>query len=182
MIRSLPLAAAVLAAAFVLPQPAQAVFSGDMSPRSASGDADYAAGVRAWQAMDWAGMIEHLDKVVARRPWHDNAHTLLGYAHRRLGNYETAFHHYDRALAQNERHRGAMAYMGIAYLHLGDKDAAVATLARLRGVCEQVVMTFSDGDFGNGCEEWAELKGAIEHFAATGEVIDICPDVGRPDA
>jgi tetratricopeptide (TPR) repeat protein len=182
MIRTPSLAAIALAASLAMPSPAHAVFSGDMSPRGPSGDADYAAGVQAWQQMDWEGMIEHLDKVVARRPWHDNAHTLLGYAHRRLGNYETAFYHYDRALAQNERHRGAMAYMGIAYLHLDDTTAAEATLARLRAVCESVVMTFTDGDFGNGCAEWAELKGAIEHYAATGEVIDICPDVGRPDA
>lgn len=176
------LAVLALAACLAAPAPALAVFSGDMSPRAPSGDADYAAGVRAWTAMDWPGMIEHLDKVVARRPWHDNAHTLLGYAHRRLGNYEAAFHHYDRALAHNDRHRGALAYMGIAYLHLDDLARAEATLARLLGICQGMMMTFSDGDFGSGCEEFYELKGAIDYYVETGEVIDICPDVGRPDA
>jgi len=126
-------------------------------------------------------MIGPLERVVARRPWHDNAHTLLGYAHRRLGDYDRAFEHYHIALELNARHRGALSYMGVAQLHLGDLAAAEATLARLGGVCSTMMLTFSDGDFGSGCEEFLELKGAIEHYVATGEVIDICPDVGFPE-
>lgn len=175
-------AALALAAAFALPDPAHAVFSGEMSPRAQSGDADYAAGVRAWRDMDWPVMVEHLRKVVARRPWHDNAHTLLGYGYRRMGDYDRAFHHYDVALGLNGRHRGALSYLGVAYLHLDDMPRATETLARLREVCGFVALTFSDGDFSSGCDEYLELKGAIEHYVETGEVLDLCPDVGRPDA
>ncbi len=182
MRRALAFAVLAFAGSLSLPPPAHAVFSGEMSPRADSGDADYAAGVRAWRDMAWAEMVAHLEKVVARRPWHDNAHTLLGYGYRRLGDYDRAFHHYDIALDLNDRHRGALSYMGIAHLHLDDIDQANATLARLREVCSFVALTFSDGDFSDGCDAYHELKGAIDYYVETGEVLDICPDVGRPDA
>ncbi len=182
MRRHLAFAALALAAAMIAPAPAHAVFSGEMSPRAPSGDADYAAGVQAWRDMDWTKMVEHLQKVVARRPWHDNAHTLLGYGYRRIGDYDRAFHHYDIALGLNDRNRGALSYRGVAYLHLGDVDRANEALIELRDVCGFVALTFSDGDFGSGCEEYHELKGAIEYYVETGVVLDICPDVGRPDA
>ncbi|MBA3325517.1 MAG: tetratricopeptide repeat protein [Rhodobacteraceae bacterium] len=180
--RRLAFATLALAASLTIPAPAHAVFSGDMSPRPPSGDADYAAGIAAWRDMEWAEMVGHLQKVVARRPWHDNAHTLLGYGYRRLGDYDRAFHHYDIALELNSRHRGALSYMGVAYLHLEDVEQAGATLDRLRDVCGFVSLTFSDGDFSDGCAEYHELKGAIDYYVETGIVIDICPDVGRPEA
>ena len=48
---------------------------------------------------------------------------------------------------------------------------ARATLTRLGEVCLQVSLTFSDGDFTDGCEEYRELHEAVTHFEATGEVL-----------
>jgi len=173
------LAALAVAAALALSAgPARAVFSGDMSPRADSGDADYAAAIHARRAMDWEAMIGHLLKVVERRPWHDNAHTLLGYGYRHIGDFERAFHHYEAALAHNPRHRGALSYMAIAHLKQGDLAAARERLAELREICAGMALTFSDGAFGSGCEEYADLDGVIAYFVETGEVIDMCPDIG----
>ena len=165
MTRILALAAALLA----LPAaPAFAVFSGDMSPRAESGDKDYAAAIRARKAKDWPVMIENLDKVVARRPWHDNAHNLLGYGHRKLGRFEKALHHYHTALELNPRHREALEYLGEAYLQMGQPEKAKETLDRLAKVCAGVALTFSDGDFTDGCDEWRELKEAYDYYLDTG--------------
>ena len=54
---------------------------------------DYAAGKAAFLAEDWQGTVGNLTMVVMRRPWHDNAHTMLGYAWRKLGNYDLSLDH-----------------------------------------------------------------------------------------
>ena len=63
--------AIVMTVAAEVMQPAHAVFSGDMSPKARSGDADYADGMDAWDAKNWDGVVAAMRKVVARRPWHD---------------------------------------------------------------------------------------------------------------
>jgi tetratricopeptide (TPR) repeat protein len=163
---------AALAAAFaaaMVPGAAWAVFSGDMSPRAPSGDADYAAGVKAREGKDWRGSIEALKRVVERRPWHDNAHALLGNSYRRIGEYELALAHYHRAIELNPRHRQALEYLGQAYLQMHWPEKAEETLGKLREVCRTVALTFSDGDFTDGCDEYRLLRTAMETYAATGE-------------
>jgi len=140
-----------------------------MSPRAPSGDADYAAAIRAREAGDWKGSIEALKRVVARRPWHDNAHALLGNGYRRVGEYELALAHYHRAIELNPRHRQALEYLGQAYLQMHWPEKAAETLEKLGAVCAQVRLTFSDGDFSDGCVEYRLLRAAMAHYAATGE-------------
>lgn len=159
---------AVAALAAALPTAAGAVFSGDMSPRARSGDSDYADGVEAWEAKDWRGAVAALDKVVARRPWHDNAHNLLGYSWRKLGEYEKALEHYHIALDLNPRHRQALEYLGRAYLEMHWPEKAHETLDRLGEVCATVALTFSDGDFTDGCDEWRSLSRAVAYYDAHG--------------
>jgi len=144
--------------------PAVAIMSGEESNTVRSGDSDYADGKEAFQAEDWPAVIEALDKVVARRPWHDNAHNMLGFSWRKLGNYERAFVHYDKALSLNPRHRGALEYLGEAYLELGRTEEAKAILLRLARVCDYVVMAFDNQGWKSGCEELQDLKEAFaEH-------------------
>ncbi len=52
------------------------------------------------------------------------AHTSLGYALRKLGDYEQAVAAYDRALAINPGYGEAIEYRGEAYLHLDQLEAA----------------------------------------------------------
>ncbi|WP_075215523.1 tetratricopeptide repeat protein [Mongoliimonas terrestris] len=144
------------------PPAAHAVFSGDMSPRAPSGDPDYAAGMAAWEKEDWAGVVTHMAQVVSKRPHHDNAWARLGFAHRKLKRFEASLTAYGRALSINPHNRAALEYMGEAYVELGRYVEAVEVLDRLGTECKRVELTFSDGDFGNGCKEFTALRTLIE--------------------
>ncbi|MBB4001796.1 MAG: tetratricopeptide repeat protein [Aurantimonas endophytica] len=157
--------AMLVAAALIVPTDrAAAVFSGEMSPTVRSGDSDYADGVEAFEDEDWPAAITALAKVVERRPHHDNAWSLLGYSLRKSGNHERALDAYGRALSINPHHRGAMAYLGEAYLDLDRVRDAKILLIRLATECRRVALTFSDGNFQNGCGEYATLKQSIESY------------------
>jgi Flp pilus assembly protein TadD len=163
-------ALAAVAALAGRPEPARAVFSGDMSPRAESSDKDYAEAIRHRKAEDWEAMVVSLNRVIKRRPWHDNAHNLLGYGYRKMHLYEMALKHYRKALELNPRHRQALSYLGMAYLQMEDMEKAEATMARLADVCTSVALTFSDGEFTDGCDEYRELRAAWEHYRAHGEL------------
>jgi cytochrome c-type biogenesis protein CcmH/NrfG len=152
---------------------ALAIMSGQESRMARSGDEDYAAGKEAFAQEDWGATISHLLAVVERRPWHDNAHAMLGFAFRRQGDYVQALLHYWTALDLNPRHRGALEYLAEAYLELGRKEDARETAERLGEVCRFVVMTFDGQGWNSACEEFDLLR---EHFAAQG--IDIAPLAG----
>jgi tetratricopeptide (TPR) repeat protein len=123
------------------------------------GESDYAAGLAAFERQDWRGVIDQMTKVIARRPWRDNAYNLMGYAYRKLGDYNRAIQHYQRALDLNPHHRGALEYLGEAYLEMGCMTQAQTALDRLEAVCKRT----TDGQVqGAMCEEWQDLKTAIE--------------------
>jgi tetratricopeptide (TPR) repeat protein len=149
-----------------VPAPAGAVMSGDESARAPSSDADYAAGVTAFEHGDWAGVIEHMTKVIERRPWHDNAHSLMGFAYRKQGDYARSLQFYDQALALNPHNRGALEYLGEAYLEMGQPEQAKGALDRLATECRRIAVGFSNGDWQTGCEEWQELKAAYDAYLA----------------
>lgn len=155
----------LMAAGMLAAAPAVAIMSGEESKLAPSGDADYAAGRAAFEREDWQGAIGNLTMVVLRRPWHDNAHSMLGYSWRKLGNYDLSFAHYEKALSLNPRHRGALAYLGESYLELGRYDEARDMLLRLAEVCDYVVMAFDNQGWKSGCEELEVLK---ESFAEHG--------------
>ncbi len=64
--------------------------------------------------------------------------------------------YYDQALTIDPKHKGANEYLGELYLKLGQLEKAEAQLARLDDIC-----TF-------GCEEYDELKAAIETYKTGG--------------
>ena len=151
----------VAALALAPAPPAMAVFTGDMSARAPSGDGDYARGIAAFDAGDWPGVVEAMTLVVERRPHHDNAWTRLGFAHRKIGDYEESLDAYGRALSINPHHRGAMEYLGQAYLELDRIWEAERMLDRLEEECRRVALGFTDGAFTSGCEEHASLAAAL---------------------
>jgi tetratricopeptide (TPR) repeat protein len=164
--RILPFIAAALGMLIFAAEPAHAVFSGEMSPRVRSSDSDYADGMEAWDKKDWPAVITAMEKVVKRRPHHDNAWTRLGYAYRKLRNYDASLKAYDRAITRNPHNRAALEYMGEAYVELGLLEHAKAVLNRLAAECRRVSLTFSDGNFTDGCGEFGDLKKAIEGTGA----------------
>jgi Flp pilus assembly protein TadD len=166
----LRLVAALAAAAAAAP--AAAVMSGTESRTEPSSDGDYAKGKAAFADGRWAEAIAELEKVVARRPWHDNGHAMLGYAHRRLGRRDLAVSHYRAALALNPRHRGALEYLAEMQLDEGRLDEARATLVRLGEVCRFVVMGFDNQGWFTGCEEFEQLRQAFARHGIEVEPID----------
>ena len=80
---------------------------------------------------------------------HPDLLTYLGYANRKLGNYDTAASWYRNALAVAPNHRGAIEYYGELKLQRGDRQGALAHLARLERIC------------GFGCVQADELRSQI---------------------
>jgi Tetratricopeptide repeat len=138
------------------------------SEQAPPGDDNYAAGKAAFERQDWQGVIDHMSRVIDERPWDDDAHNLMGFAYRKLGNYEQALEHYDRALTLNPHHRGALEYLGEAYLELDRPDLAKGMLDRLRMACQRIAASTTDDGRPAGCEEWQELNEAYLEYLAGG--------------
>ena len=151
--------------ALIVAGPALAITSGGKSEQAAPADDDYAQGKAAFDREDWPEVVEHMTRVIAERPWHDDAHNLLGFAYRKLGDYDRALEAYDRALDLNPHHRGALEYLGEAYLELNRPELAKEMLDRLAAECQQVAVrtTVAQGS-PSGCEEWRELKEAYDSY------------------
>jgi len=143
--------------ALILTLPVLAITSDDGEPPARPGDSDYIAGLDAWEREDWSGVLENMAKVIARRPWDDDAHNLLGFAYRKVGNYDRSLQHYREALDLNPHHRGAMAYLGQTYLALGQATLALELLNRIAVECERV-------GAGSACPAWQELKTAVDAY------------------
>jgi tetratricopeptide (TPR) repeat protein len=142
-----------------------AVTSGGKSEQAVPGEDDYGRGKAAFEREDWPGVIEHMSRVIAERPWHDDAHNLMGFAYRKLGDYDRALEAYDRALELNPHHRGALEYLGEAYLELDRPELAKEMLDRLAAECRQVAVgATAVATWEAGCAEWRELKEAYDAY------------------
>lgn len=98
--------------------------------------------------------IPLLKKAVAEEPKNADAYNYLGYSHRKLGAKDVALGYYRKALDLKPRHLGANEYLGELYLEMGNLKAAEERLDVLDWAC-----LF-------GCEEYTELKNAIEAYKA----------------
>jgi tetratricopeptide (TPR) repeat protein len=147
--------------------PAAAVTMGGESERpTASAGDDYAEGAAAFEREDWPAVIEHMTRAVQQRPWHDDAYNLMGFAYRKLGDYDQALQAYDRALGLNPHHRGALEYLGEAYLELDRPEDAKAMLERLEVECQRIAPAATGGHWQTDCEEWQELSEAYDAYVA----------------
>jgi len=144
--------------------PAVAVSGFDAEPPPAAADDPYGAGVAAFEREDWQGVLDHMGLAIEKRPWQDNAHNLMGFAYRKLGDYPAALAAYDRALTLNPHNRGALEYLGEAYLELDRPGDAKATLERLAAACRRLAHGATDPLA--TCEEWQELAEAYEAYVA----------------
>lgn len=113
---------------------------------------EFRAGYEAIEKQDYRKAVEWLTQAAAADPKDADAANFLGYAHRKLGQYEDAIRFYGRALELNPKHRGALEYLGEAYLELKDLAKAKEQLAKLDKICWL------------GCKEYSDLKAAIREF------------------
>jgi tetratricopeptide (TPR) repeat protein len=144
--------------------PAGAVAGFDAEPVPASVNDAYAAGVAAFEQEDWRGVLDHMSQALQARPWQDNAHNLMGFAYRKLGDYPAALDAYGKALTLNPYNRGALEYLGEAYLELDRPADARATLDRLAEACR--LLAHGAVDPLTACAEWQDLSEAYEAYMA----------------
>jgi tetratricopeptide (TPR) repeat protein len=135
------------------------VLSGSEWEAKASQDPDLTAATEAIGEQRWHAAVESLDRYVARRPWDDDAHTLLGYAYRKLGAFERSLEHYERALTLNPYHLGAMEYMGEAFMEMGHPERAREMLNRIETTCRR---SFPEARWREECHEWQELSERLQ--------------------
>jgi len=122
------------------------------TPDWAALDPDFSAGKRAIGAGDWKGAIEALTKAALRDDRNADIQNYLGYAYRRLRQFDLATQHYQQALTLNPRHRSAHEHLGEVYLVRGDLTKAKEHLAALEQICLI------------SCDEYDDLKRAITEY------------------
>jgi len=150
---------ALLVFVVIAPNPSPSTADGERTPLPARAqDPSYAQAVKAIEAGQFKTAIPLLEGVVARDERNADAYNWLGYAVRKDGDAARAIPIYQKALAIDPKHRGAHEYLGEAYLMVGDLASAKQHLARLDSLC-----FFS-------CEEYRDLKKAVESFERTGKL------------
>lgn len=122
------------------------------TPDWAALDPDFAAGKRAIGAGDWEGAIKALANAALRDDRNADIQNYLGYAYRRLRQFDPAMQYYQRSLALNPRHRSAHEHLGEAHLAQGDLAKAEEHLAALEQICLIP------------CDEYDDLKRAIAGY------------------
>jgi tetratricopeptide (TPR) repeat protein len=115
-------------------------------------DPDFVAGKRAIIAGDWNAAIEALTSAGLRDDRNADIQNYLGYAYRRLRQFDPAIRHYQQALTLNPRHRSAHEHLGEAHLAQGDLAKANEHLAALEQICLIP------------CDEYDDLAHAIAEF------------------
>jgi tetratricopeptide (TPR) repeat protein len=74
----------------------------------------------------------------------------LGYASRKLGDYQAAKYWYEKALAADPKHVRTWQYYGMLQVERGNMLKAAEHLEKIRELC------------GTECKEYADLKSAME--------------------
>ena len=111
-----------------------------------SADASFVTAVSLINEKRYDEAIAKLDGALWAAGPHPDILTYLGFANRKLKNYDAAEGYYQAALAIAPEHRGALEYYGELKLERGNVAGAKAHLARLESIC------------GFGCSEADELR------------------------
>ncbi len=144
---------AISLALLVFALPGEVMSAGTTSSKPAS-DSDYSKAEKAVDSGDYQTALTHLNRALEEDPKNADVHNLLGYSYRKLGRTDKAFEHYGIALELEPKHRGANEYLGELYLETGQPEKAEERLEVLNQACFF------------GCEEYDELKEAIESYKA----------------
>ncbi len=108
------------------------------------------------RSLQWSAALDELKRIndTQSADWNN----LMGYTLRKSKTPDLAASekYYDEALRIDPRHRNALEYSGELYLMKGELDKAQARLATLSTECAA------------NCEQYADLKSAIERYKAAG--------------
>lgn len=111
-----------------------------------SGDVAYMGAVALINEKKYEDAIAELQLASMTFGPHPDILTYLGFANRKLKNFESAEQYYQAALAVAPEHRGATEYYGELMVERGDLAGAKKKLARLESLCSF------------GCYEAEELR------------------------
>lgn len=126
--------------------------SSDSAEPTITDHEDYQAAQQAIEAKDFQEAIALLKKLDEEFSEEADVLNLLGYGYRNIGDFPTSQTYYLQALQIDPTHRGANEYLGELYLQTGELKKAEERLAVLDDECFF------------GCEEYDELKEAIEAY------------------
>ena len=133
-----------------------AALAADTTPAPAAAPDKLSEARALIKAKKWSEAVAELRRVndPASADWNN----LMGYSIRRGSSpdLDASERYYNEALRINPNHRGALEYSGQLYLMKGDLTSAEKRLAVLDKAC-----TF-------GCDEYTDLKKAIERYKAAG--------------
>jgi Flp pilus assembly protein TadD len=141
----------LVCAILAMPSAAFAAFS-DPTPQE-----DLARIKAQIEAGEPAAALKELRPLLKQDAFEADVFNLMGYAYRKLGDFEQSRIHYSRALSLDPKHKGALEYMGELELQVGDEAAAQALLKRLKDACP------------DGCEELDDLLEAFGEFERLGK-------------
>ena len=123
--------------------------------QAVSADATYVEAVALINEKRYDEAITKLDNALWAAGPHPDILTYLGFANRKLKNFEAAESYYQAALTIAPQHRGALEYYGELKLERGNVAGAKAHLAKLESLC------------GYGCLEADELRRWIKDAATS---------------
>jgi tetratricopeptide (TPR) repeat protein len=114
---------------------------------------DFRDGYRAAYALVQAGRYEAAFAAFKALEADDtpDVANYLGYASRKLGDYEASRTWYERALASDPNHVRTWQYYGMWHVEQGNMLKAADFLEKIRLICG-----------GTGCKEYQDLKGGME--------------------
>jgi tetratricopeptide (TPR) repeat protein len=101
---------------------------------------DLALAGRYQEALDALGAVKNKDSMTL---------TMIGYATRKMGNYNQGLAYYQQALALDSNNVSTREYLGEAYAEKGHIDLANAELVKVEALC------------GTECEQYQDLAKAI---------------------
>lgn len=122
----------------------------DSTEPAAKPDA-YKQAVKLIDDEKYSAAIPLLEKSIKEKGEYADALNQLGYANRKLGNWQPAMEYYLKALKLEPNHLGANEYLGELFLEQKDLASAEGQLAKLKSAC---------GD----CDEFDELEDSIEDY------------------
>ncbi len=125
-------------------------------PKTPAENPNVVAGRKAIEEKNFKAALGHLTKAVQEEPNNADAHSMLGYSHRKLGTFDKSMEHYRKALAVDANHLSAHEYLGELYLDMKQLTNAEKQLAALKKACP----------FFGKCEEFEDLKRAIDAYKA----------------
>ena len=96
--------------------------------------------------------IKKLKKAIKEEPDNADIYNYLGFAHRKIGDYDNSKIYYEEALFIQPDHKLALEYQGELFLKLDDVQSAQSNLEKLKILCPE------------GCDELTDLYTAISKY------------------